>query len=92
MSSVCNYGTILDGMSATTLQAQLASMQLAYLQLTSGGKTESASYTQADGSRSITYTRANLADLVQSILLVQKQLAALSGCYCSRRPPLTPFF
>jgi hypothetical protein len=92
MTRICGYGTILDGLDPATLQQQLAAMQLAYLQLISGGKTQSASYTQADGSRSISYTQGNIGDLVQGIMLVQKQLAALNGCYCSRRPPIAPFF
>ncbi|WP_233854202.1 gpW family protein [Paraburkholderia sp. HD33-4] len=79
-------------MDPATLAQQLQSMQLAYLQLISGGKTQSASYTQADGSRSITYTQGNIGALVQGILLVQKQLAALNGSCCNIRPPITPFF
>ncbi|MEX3690812.1 gpW family head-tail joining protein [Paraburkholderia sp. BR14263] len=84
--------SILDGVSVTALQAQLVQMQQAYLQLTSGGKIESASYAQADGSRSITYTRANIADLTQAILAVQTQIDQLSGQRINRRRPLRPYF
>ncbi|MFP4891234.1 gpW family head-tail joining protein [Paraburkholderia sp. EG304] len=90
--ATCGYTSILDGVPLDALQAQLASMQAAYLALMTGTKPEGASYTQADGSRSITYTRATIADLTQGILLVQKQIAALTGCYCNRRPPIAPFF
>ncbi|MGF6792761.1 gpW family head-tail joining protein [Paraburkholderia sp. 35.1] len=88
----CGCTSILDGLDASALQAQLADMQQAYLLLVSGGKVQSASYTQADGSRSVSYTLANIADLVQAIKLVQKQLASLNGYCCNIRPPITPFF
>ncbi|WP_051390803.1 gpW family head-tail joining protein [Paraburkholderia mimosarum] len=88
----CGYTSVLDGVSLQALQAQLVQMQAAYLTLMTGTKPEGASYTQADGSRSITYTRANIADLTQAIMLVQKQIAALTGCNCNRRPPIAPFF
>ena len=90
--TVCRYTGILDGMSLDALRAQLSQMQAAYLALMTGSKPESAAYTQADGSRSVTFTRANLGDLVQAILDVQKQIAALQGRRCNRRPPVTPFF
>lgn len=84
--------SILDGVSIQALQTQLAAMQAAYLQLTSGGKVQSASYTQGDGSRSITYTTANIGDLTQAILAVQTQIDRLNGLCINRRPPLRPFF
>lgn len=85
--------SILDGMSLSALQAQLASMQQAYLALTTGGKVVSATYTQGDGSRSVTYTAANIADLVQAIITVQTQIDRLQGNTCiNRRAPMRPFF
>ena len=84
--------SILDGVSVQTLQTQLASMQAAYLQLTSGGKVASASYTQGDGSRSITYTQANIGELTQAIIAVQTQIDRLTGLCINRRAPLRPFF
>lgn len=84
--------SILDGVSVAALQAQLASMQKAYMDLTSGGKVVSASYTQGDGSRSITYTAANIGDLTQAILAVQTQIDQLSGVCINRRAPLRPIF
>jgi hypothetical protein len=88
----CHTTSILDGVSLAALQAQLASMQRAYLALVSGGKVQSASYSQADGSRSVSYTQANLADLVQAIIGVQTQIDALNGICRNRRPPVAPFF
>lgn len=84
--------SILDGVDITTLQARLASLQQAYLDLTSGGKLETAAYAQGDGTRSVTYTRANIAQLTQTILTVQKQIDLLNGVCVNRRPPLLPIF
>jgi hypothetical protein len=39
-----------------------------------GAKGESYSYTQGDGAKSVTYTKANLGDLTQAIRLLQAQL------------------
>jgi hypothetical protein len=84
--------SILDGISAPALQAQLTSLQTAYLALMAGGKIASASYTQGDGGRSVTYTQANIADLTQAILTVQTQIDRLNGVCINRRPPLRPYF
>lgn len=66
--------SILAGMNTGVLQANLAAAQQAYLDLSTGAKGESYSYTQGDGSKSVTYTRANLGALVQAIQLMQAQL------------------
>ncbi len=84
--------SILDGIDVSALQQRLASMQQAYLDLISGGKVEVASYTQGDGSKSVTYTRANIGDLTQAILTVQTQIDKLTGVCVNRRAPLTPMF
>ncbi|WP_175950370.1 gpW family head-tail joining protein [Burkholderia sp. BCC0405] len=90
--ATCGCTSVLDGVPIETLRTRLAQMQQTYLDLLSGFKIEAASYSQADGSRSITYTRANLGDLVQAMLALQSQIAKLSGQCCNRRPPVTPFF
>lgn len=90
--TTCGRTSILDGIPLDQLHEYLAQLQQAYLELTAGGKTQAAAYTQADGSRSVTFTQANLADLVQAILAVQTQIDALSGCGCRRRKPLVPLF
>lgn len=66
--------SILAGRSTVQLQADLAALQQAYLDLSSGAKGETYSYTQGDGAKAVTYTRANLADLVAAIRTVQAQL------------------
>lgn len=71
--------SILDGLDVATLQARLTEMQLAYLDLTSGAKAQTVSYSQADGGRSVSYTMANLADLTAAILTVQTQIDQLQG-------------
>lgn len=66
--------SILAGRSTVQLQADLAALQQAYIDLSSGGKGETYSYTQGDGAKAVTYTRGNLADLVAAIRTVQAQL------------------
>jgi len=84
--------SILDGVSVDALRIRLGAMQQAYLELTTGGKLEVATYAQGDGTRSVTYTRANVSDLTQAILAVQTQIDSLSGTNMHRRRPLRPFF
>ncbi|MGN6518650.1 MAG: gpW family head-tail joining protein [Dokdonella sp.] len=84
--------SILDGIDVTTLQQRLALMQQAWIELTSGAKVEVASYSQSDGSRTITYTKANLGDLVAAITTVQTQIDLLNGLRSARRAPMRPLF
>jgi hypothetical protein len=84
--------SILDGVDITTLQNNLAMLQQAYLNLSAGNKGESFTYAQADGSKSVTYTKANIADLVQTIISVQTQIDRLQGVRQNRRPAMRPFF
>lgn len=84
--------SILDGIDVSELRTRLASMQQAYLDLTSGAKVEAASYAQGDGSRSVTYSRANLSSLTQAIISIQTQIDRLSGQSINRRKPLRPMF
>ena len=76
--------SLLAGRSTTQLQVDLAAAQQAYIDLSTGAKGESFSYTQGDGSKSVTYTRANLADLSSLIRLLQAQL----GIVCRGRRPI----
>lgn len=84
--------SILDGISVEVLQTRLAAMQQAYLDLVSGGKLQVASYAQGDGTKAVTYTMANIADLTQAILAVQSQIDTINGCSINRRAPLRPYF
>lgn len=80
--------SILAGRSTQQLQADLTALQQAYIDLSSGGKGEMFSYTQGDGAKAVTFTRANLSQLVQAIRLLQAQLGVI------RRPrhALRPWF
>lgn len=84
--------SILDGISVDTLRTRLAAMQQAYLDLTSGGKLQVASYAQGDGTKAVTYTAANIGDLTLAIIGVQTQIDRLSGVSLNRRAPLRPYF
>jgi hypothetical protein len=84
--------SILDGLDLSYLQSQLVAMQQAYIQLMSGAKVAMASYAQADGSRSVTYTQVDKEGLVQAILDVQTQIDNLTGVCNNRRAPLIPNF
>lgn len=57
-----------------TLQANLATAQAAYQQLVTGGQVATVSYAEGSGMRSVTYTRAQLGDLVAYIESLQTQL------------------
>jgi hypothetical protein len=74
---------ILAGMPTAALQTALANAQQAYIDLSNGAKGESYSYTQGEGSKSVTYTRANIADLVALIQSLQVQLGIVTR---GRRP------
>lgn len=66
--------SLLAGVQTSALQKMLASAQQAYADLMTGAKGESYSYTQGDGSKSVTYTKANLPDLAAFIQSLQAQL------------------
>ena len=74
------------GVSPAVLQQWLSDAQQAMHDLSIGGKGESYSYTQGDGSKSVTYTRANLADLQAHILALQYALGI------RRRRAIRPVF
>ncbi|HEY2010541.1 MAG TPA: gpW family head-tail joining protein [Rhizomicrobium sp.] len=74
---------IFAGMSTGQLQAALTAAQTAYIALSIGSKAETVSYTQGDGSKSVTYTRANIANLTALILQLQQALGIIKR---ARRP------
>lgn len=80
--------SLLAGMSTAALQTALANAQAAYIALASGSKGESFSYTQGDGAKSVTYTRANLPALASLIRMLQSQL----GVVVRARNPIRPVF
>ncbi len=75
--------SLLAGRSTAQLQTDLNNAQQAYIDLSSGAKGETYSYTQGDGSKSVTYTRANLGDLAALIRMLQQQLGIVNR---ARRP------
>ncbi len=75
--------SIFAGMSTAALQTALANAQQAYLDLSTGSKVVTASYTQGDGAKSVTYTQAQLPQLTALIQQLQRQLGLISG---GRRP------
>lgn len=77
------------GVPTQTLQTWLANAQQALQDLTTGGKVEVAAYTQGDGSKSVTYTRADLAALQQRISAIAQ---VLSGGRAYRRRPIRPLY
>jgi hypothetical protein len=77
------------GVPTQTLQTWLTNAQQALQDLTTGGKLEVAAYTQGDGSKSVTYTRANLGELQERINALAQ---ALSGGQVGRRRPVRPLY
>ena len=75
--------SLFAGMTTAALQTALANAQQAYLDLSTGAKGESYSYTQGDGSKSVTYTRTNLQSLAALIRQLQQQLGMI---HRGRRP------
>jgi hypothetical protein len=68
-------------MSPEDLRAQLAAAQLAYIQLQTGAKGVSYSYTQGDGAKAVTYTAASPAGIMNLIRMLQAEL----GIICRAR-------
>lgn len=66
--------SIFAGMSRPALQAALSNAQTALLQLQTGAKVVTASYTQGDGAKAVTYTQASMGGLVMLIKQLQAQL------------------
>jgi hypothetical protein len=66
--------SILAGMDTAALQAQLAALQKAYLDLAAGVKAVTLSYAMGDGAKAVTYTETDIGKLTQAIRLVQAQL------------------
>ncbi|MBO1325303.1 gpW family protein [Acetobacter sp. TBRC 12305] len=80
--------SLLAGLSTDQLQAALTSCQLALIGLQSGQSVASVTYAQGDGSKTVTYRQANVADLSAMIRTLQRQL----GVPGTRRRALRPVF
>lgn len=75
--------SVLAGMTITDLQQALAAAQRAYTELMTGTKVVTASYAQADGMKSVTYTKAELPALTAFIRQLQQALGITTQ---ARRP------
>ena len=75
--------SLLAGMPTAALQKTLAEAQQAYIDLSTGAKGVSYSYTQGDGARAVTYTQTNISQLIMLIRTLQQQLGIVSR---ARRP------
>ena len=69
--------SLLAGMDTSILQSRLTQMQQDYLDLMSGAKMISASYTQGEGGKSVSYDRTNIAQLSAAIRQLQAQLGII---------------
>lgn len=69
--------SVFAGMSTPVLQQALTSAQTALIALQTGQKIVSASYGQGDGTKSVTYTQANIGDLTMLIRQLQLQLGVI---------------
>jgi hypothetical protein len=77
------------GVPKETLQTWLGQVQQAIQDLQSGAKVEVASYAQGDGSKAITYTRAQLPQLQARAQILARLVTGDRGY--SRRP-MRPLF
>jgi hypothetical protein len=62
------------GVPAATLQLWLTDAQTARHQLTTGARPQVIAYGQGDGTKAVTYTRANIADLDNYIASLMRAL------------------
>ena len=73
-----NTSLLAGGMTDEQLRDALQKAQQAYLDLTTGSRGVSFSYTQGDGTRSVSYQQSSLADLLALIQLLQAQLGIVA--------------
>ena len=70
------------GMTQAQLLAALQSAQAAYIKLSTGSQLASASYTQGDGGKTVSFRQADIAQLNMLILQLKQAL----GLGRARRP------
>lgn len=73
-----NTSLLAGGMTYEQLRDALQKAQQAYIDLTTGSRGVSFSYTQGDGTRSVSYQQSSLADLLALIQLLQAQLGIVA--------------
>ncbi|WP_249189606.1 MULTISPECIES: gpW family protein [Burkholderia cepacia complex] len=76
--------SIFAGMSQTALQQALSNAQNALIELQTGAKGVTFSYTQGDGTRAVTYQQTDIAALTALIRQLQQEL----GIVCRARRPI----
>ena len=69
-----NSSLLAGALTPAQLQAALTTAQQAYLDLASGAKGVSFSYSQGDGTRSVSYQQTDIGQLTALIQLLQAQL------------------
>ncbi|MBK0004369.1 gpW family head-tail joining protein [Erwinia sp. S38] len=69
-----NSSLLTGAMTSEQLREALTKAQQAYIDLAAGARGVSFSYTQGDGTRSVSYQQSTLADLASLIQLLQAQL------------------
>lgn len=71
-----NTSLLAGSMTDEQLRDALQKAQQAYIDLTTGSRGVSFSYSQGDGTRSVSYQQSSLADLLALIQLLQAQLGS----------------
>lgn len=70
---------IFTGMTQPQLLAALQQFQAAYVKLVSGGQLASASYTQGDGGKNVSFRATDLPTLEMNIKQLQRMLGMTRG-------------
>lgn len=80
--------SLLAGRPVAQLQSDLAAAQQAYIELSTGAKVANATYAQGAGSRSVSYSQADIGAVQVLIRTLQQQL----GITERARAPMRPVF
>ncbi|MEI7411071.1 gpW family head-tail joining protein [Pectobacterium aroidearum] len=78
-----NTSLLAGAMTREQLEDALMKAQQAYIDLASGSRGVAFSYTQGDGTRSVSYQQSSISDLMNLIQLLQAQLGVVAR---PRRP------
>ncbi|HHT0558347.1 TPA: gpW family head-tail joining protein [Klebsiella pneumoniae] len=73
-----NTSLLAGSMTDEQLRDAQQKAQQAYIDLTTGSRGVSFSYSQGDGTRSVSYQQSSLADLLALIQLLQAQLGIVA--------------
>ncbi|EMV0167084.1 phage head-tail adapter protein [Klebsiella variicola] len=73
-----NTSLLAGSMTDEQLRDALQKAQQAYIDLTTGSRGVSFSYSQGDGTRTVSYQQSSLADLLALIQLLQAQLGIVA--------------